>query len=90
MAMVMSTKSKMCICSLIMLILIGIALSVVSTMGFFTIKREYHQVGTAEKYSQAKTVPQIVDRVSNLDMWSYNHPLIARGGLWPVFDMCNP
>lgn len=64
MAMVMSSKSKMCVCSLIMLILLGVGLAVVSTVVY--ARKEHHSVGTAEKYSQTKTAHHTVERVSEI------------------------
>lgn len=63
MAMVVSRKSKLCVCSLVLLVVLGISLAVLSTMGFFETS-EHHVAGTAEKYSYQKT-PQVVNVSSN-------------------------
>lgn len=63
MAMVVSRKSKCCICSLFLLMLLGISLAVVSTLNLFEPKKEQHQV-VAEMYSQSKSGPRVVEMSS--------------------------
>lgn len=65
MAVVVSKKSKLCIFSLFVLVVVGIGLAVVSTLGLLENK-ERSQVATAEKLSQWKSEPKIVDKVSML------------------------
>lgn len=60
MAMVVSRKSKCCMCSLFLIMLLGISLAVVSTLGLFDEKKEHHHL-VAEKYSQSKSVPRVVE-----------------------------
>ncbi|CAH2091364.1 unnamed protein product [Euphydryas editha] len=60
MAMVVSHKSKLCMCSLVLIVLIGIGLAVVSSFGVLD-RKEHLQLGTAEKLSQ-KPSPRIIDR----------------------------
>lgn len=63
MAMVVSKKSKLCMCSLAVLVLVGIGLAAVSTLKLLEPK-ETHHIATAEKFSQSKPTPRIIDRVS--------------------------
>lgn len=70
MAMVVSRKSKCCICSLFLLVAMGITLAVISTLGLLEKKKEHHYA-LAEKYSQTKSAPQVVEiggTVSNVDL----------------------
>ncbi|CAB3259667.1 unnamed protein product [Arctia plantaginis] len=60
MAMVVSRKSKCCLCSLFLLMILGISLAVVSTLNLFEPKKEHHQV-VAEMYSQTKSAPRVVE-----------------------------
>lgn len=59
MAMVVSRKSKLCVCSLVLLVVLGISLAVLSTMGYLE-PREHHVAGTAAMYSNPET-PQVVN-----------------------------
>lgn len=63
MAMVVSNKSKLYMCLLVLLVIVGIGVAVVSTLQLLEPK-EHDQIATAEKFSQWKPAPKIVDIVS--------------------------
>lgn len=63
MAMVISKKSKLAMCSVCLLVILGVSLAVLSTVGVFENKHGQNSA-TAEKYSQGKSQPQVIDKVS--------------------------
>lgn len=58
--MVVSRKSKLCVFSLILLVVFGVTLAVLSTLGFFQTK-ENGDHATAEKYSYQNAPGQLVN-----------------------------
>lgn len=63
MAMVMSKKSKVAMCAVFLIMVLGITLAVLYSYGYFDENLKHHP-SMAEKYSQSKSQPQTVHVVS--------------------------